>query len=87
MEGKPASQRRATATAVVSIWHHKPWWCQPWSILLTGASVVAASWLLLHRPWISVAAAALVLLWWMLFLVLVPAAWAEEQGRHNQESV
>jgi membrane protein YdbS with pleckstrin-like domain len=49
--------------------------------------VVAASWLLLHRPWISVAAAALVLLWWMLFLVLVPAAWAEEQGRHNQESV
>ena len=24
----------------VSLWDHKPWWCQPWSILLTGVAVV-----------------------------------------------
>lgn len=26
------------APGAVSIWQLKPWWCQPWSILLTGCS-------------------------------------------------
>jgi len=62
-----------------SIWSHKPWWCQPWSILLTGCLAVAGSWWLLQRWWISALVAAAVLLWWGLFLVLVPAAYRAEQ--------
>ena len=62
----------------LSIWSHKPWWCQPWSILLTGVAVVTISWLLFGRWWLSVVAAIAVLLWWGLFLVLVPAAWRQE---------
>ncbi|MEX1323347.1 MAG: DUF6737 family protein, partial [Synechococcaceae cyanobacterium] len=31
----------------------KPWWCQPWSIVLTGLSGIGASWLVLHRWWIT----------------------------------
>ena len=58
-----------------TIWQHKPWWCQPWSIVLTGVVVVAGSWLILHRWWISAVVAAVVLVWWCLFLVLVPAAY------------
>lgn len=58
-----------------TIWQQKPWWCQPWSILLTGVAVVVSSWLLLHRWWISAPAAAAVLVWWWLFLVLVPGAY------------
>ncbi|MCX5945079.1 MAG: hypothetical protein NTZ53_07165 [Cyanobacteria bacterium] len=61
-----------------SLWALKPWWCQPWSILLTGIAAIAGSWLLLGRLWITIPCAALVLLWWWLFLVLVPAAYRSE---------
>jgi hypothetical protein len=62
----------------LSIWSHKPWWCQPWSILLTGVAVATSSWLLFGRWWLSLLVAVGVLLWWGLFLVLVPAAWRQE---------
>ncbi len=58
-----------------SLWSHKPWWCQPWSILLTGVVVPVGSWLLLGRWWITAPLAGAVLLWWGLFLVLAPAAY------------
>jgi hypothetical protein len=61
-----------------SLWSLKPWWCQPWSILLTGMVVVAASWLLVGRWWLSLVVATGVGAWWMLFLVLVPAAYRAE---------
>ena len=63
-----------------SIWSHKPWWCQPWSILLTGVGVVGCSWWWLRIWWISAPLAAAVLLWWWLFLVVVPAAYRAEQA-------
>ena len=52
-------------TAAESFWQHKPWWCQPWSILSTGLLAMAASWWLLHIWWISVPVALLVLAWWI----------------------
>lgn len=60
-----------------SIWQLKPWWCQPWSILLTGVAVVAASWLVWEIWWITAPLAAAVLVWWWLFLVLVPASYRQ----------
>ena len=63
-----------------SIWGEKPWWCQPWSIVLTGVVVTTGSWLLLHRWWITAPVVAGVALWWWLFLVLVPRAYREQQG-------
>ena len=62
-----------------SFWNHKPWWCQPWSILLTGVVVVGGSWWLLRLWWISAPLALGVLVWWWLFLVAVPAAYRAEQ--------
>ena len=61
-----------------SIWHSKPWWCQPWTILLTGLMAIGGSWLLLHRWWISAPVALGVLLWWWLFLRVVPRAYQAE---------
>ena len=58
-----------------AFWSLKPWWCQPWSILLTGVLAIAGSWFLLHRWWISAPVAVAVLAWWGLFLVVVPAAY------------
>ena len=61
-----------------SLWNHKPWWCQPWSILLTGVVVVGGSWWLLRLWWISAPLTLGVLIWWWLFLVAVPAAYRAE---------
>lgn len=62
----------APAPGAVTIWQLKPWWCQPWSILLTGVLLIAGSWFWPGRWWLTVPLAAGVLLWWWLFLVLMP---------------
>jgi hypothetical protein len=69
-----------------SLWSHKPWWCQPWTIVLSGVVAVAGSWLLLQRWWISVPLAVAVLLWWGLFLVVVPAAYRSQAQNTNQNT-
>ncbi|MEM9091115.1 MAG: DUF6737 family protein [Cyanobacteria bacterium P01_F01_bin.53] len=72
-----------------SMWQAKPWWCQPWSIVLTGLAIPTGSWLLLHRLWITLPVMAVIAAWWVLFLGLVPAQYAamvrESQG--NPEAV
>jgi hypothetical protein len=70
----------STERPVVSIWQLKPWWCQPWSILLTGVVVILGSWAALQLWWFTAAAAVVIGAWWALFLVLVPAAWKQEQS-------
>jgi len=59
-----------------SMWELKPWWCQPWSIILTGMVIPTASWVLLHRLWITLPATGVIIVWWMLFLVIVPTQYA-----------
>jgi len=61
------------------IWSAKPWWCQPWSIVLTGFAVPAVTWLLLGRWWITAPVVVGVLVWWWLFLVAVPRAYRQQQ--------
>ena len=60
--------------SVPSFWSLKPWWCQPWSILLTGVGAIVGSWVLLHWLWLTALVAVAVSAWWLLFLVLVPRA-------------
>lgn len=65
----------------INPWSYKPWWCQPWSILLTGNGLIAGSWGLGHRVWLTVLVALPVLAWMGFFLLLWPRlvrqAWAE----------
>lgn len=70
--------------SVETLWQLKPWWCQPWSILLTGVAVVTLSWLWLKLWWLTLTAAAGVLAWWGLFLVLVPRAWREASAADSE---
>jgi len=56
----------------LSPWDYKPWWCQPWSIVLTGVGFIVGSWLLLHRLWVTGLVAVPVLSWMGFFLVLWP---------------
>ena len=60
-----------------SLWTSKPWWCQPWSIVATGLVAMAGSWIVMHRWWITVPVSLAVVLWWAVFLVLVPRAYLE----------
>jgi hypothetical protein len=58
----------------VNIWHYKPWWCQPWSIVLTGVGLIGGSWLLLGLVWLTVLVALPVLAWMGFFLLVYPKA-------------
>jgi hypothetical protein len=63
-----------------SFWQAKPGWCQPWTIVATGAGISLASWVLLQRWWITAPVVGAVLVWWWLFLVLVPAGYEATGG-------
>lgn len=68
------SDPNAIPSTADSPWNHKPWWCQPWSIVLTGVGLMAASWLLFHAIWITTLVAIPVLAWMGFFLILWPDA-------------
>jgi hypothetical protein len=53
-------------------WSLKPWWCQPWTILLTGSIAIIGSWFALQIWWLTAGVALLVIAWWSLFLLIVP---------------
>ncbi|MEQ9671693.1 DUF6737 family protein [Coleofasciculus sp. G2-EDA-02] len=53
-------------------WNYKPWWCQPWSILLTGVVIITGSWVLAKTLWITVIVTTPILVWWFYFLWLWP---------------
>jgi hypothetical protein len=55
-----------------NVWKYKPWWCQPWSILLTGAVILVGGWKLTHNVWLVLGLSTLISLWWGYFLLLYP---------------
>lgn len=61
----------------INVWDYKPGWCQPWSIILTGMTIVAGSWLVLHNIWITIAVSLAIIAWWVYFLLIYPKAFAQ----------
>ena len=55
-----------------SFWDEKPYWCQPWSIIMFGVLVIILSWELFSKIIISSILGCFVLVWWIVFLILVP---------------
>lgn len=77
-----------TSQKPISVWQYKPWWCQPWSILLTGTTLISASWLLFHKIWLTILVSIPLLTWMGFFLLIYPKAYMEmirEQGTGNGE--
>jgi len=70
----------------VSVWSYKPWWCQPWSILLTGVSLIGGSWLVFHRLWISGGVAVPVLLWMNYFLLMYPRSFQQAMQQSSPQA-
>jgi hypothetical protein len=54
------------------IWSQKPFWCQPWTIVLTGFLIIIGSWLPFHRWWITAPVSGAIGLWWWTFLIVMP---------------
>lgn len=54
------------------LWQFKPWWCQPWTIILTGIIIITGSWLIFHKIWLTLIVGIPIVVWWAYFLVLVP---------------
>ncbi|MBD2465336.1 hypothetical protein H6G89_30455 [Oscillatoria sp. FACHB-1407] len=68
-----------------SVWHYKPWWCQPWSIVSTGATIVSGSWLLFHKVWITLLVAVPILTWMGFFLLVYPRLFAQAMSEEIQK--
>ena len=64
---KPMSEQKP-----LSPWNYKPWWCQPWSILLTGLTLISGSWLVFKTIWFTVLVAIPILVWMGFFLLIWP---------------
>jgi hypothetical protein len=62
-----------------SVWQYKPWWCQPWSILLTGITLIGGSWLIFKIIWLTIIIA-IPILTWMIFFVIIYPRLAMENG-------
>ncbi len=56
----------------VNVWDYKPWWCQPWSILLTGITIVGASWIIFKIIWLTILVTIPILTWMGFFLLVYP---------------
>jgi len=61
------SERQTT-----SPWKYKPWWCQPWSIVLTGVTLVTGIWLIFKIVWLTILVAIPLLIWMGFFLLIWP---------------
>lgn len=54
-------------------WDYKPWWCQPWSILLTGTILISGSWLIWRIVWLTLVISIPILTWMGFFLLIWPS--------------
>ncbi len=65
------------------VWGYKPWWCQPWSIVLTGLAIITGSWIVFKLVWLAVLVAIPITVWMVYFVILYPKAFKafmNEQG-------
>lgn len=60
-----------------SMWDMKPWWCQPWSIILTGVILPILAWCVSHSLWLLIPFTGVILAWWFIFLYAVPKSYTE----------
>lgn len=69
----------------LNVWALKPWWCQPWSIVLTTLGAILGSWFLGHRLWITLLVAIPMLTWMIFFVGVYPGLLQKlyEQERLN----
>jgi hypothetical protein len=61
-----------TVQKPINPWNYKPWWCQPWSIMLTGTILISGSWFIWRTVWLSLLISLPILAWMGFFLLIWP---------------
>ncbi|WP_420063646.1 DUF6737 family protein [Prochlorococcus marinus] len=56
----------------ISFWSGKPFWCRPWSILLTGLVIIISTYFFIEILFVDILITSLIIIWWVLFLYYVP---------------
>ncbi|MEA5569537.1 DUF6737 family protein [Calothrix sp. UHCC 0171] len=70
----------------LNVWNYKPWWCQPWSILLTTVAIISTSWLIFKIIWLTIIVAIPVLTWMIFFIFIYPKLIASSGILNTDES-
>ncbi len=60
-----------------NFWNSKPYWCQPWTIISFGTLVLIFIWTLFKNLIITSIFGIFILIWWILFLIIVPNLYQE----------
>jgi len=56
-------------------WDLKPYWCQPWSIILFGNFAIISSWIFFNNIIITSILASIIIIWWVVFLIIAPRSY------------
>ena len=64
----------------LSYWGAKPFWCQPWTILLTGLIIIVFTTWWPSILWVTIFLTFVIFLWWFLFLIVAPRAYYEQNN-------
>ena len=56
-------------------WDLKPFWCQPWSIVVFGITLIVFISIEFHNIILSLIISSFISIWWILFLVIVPLSY------------
>jgi ABC-type transport system involved in cytochrome c biogenesis permease subunit len=67
----------------ISPWKYKPWWCQPWSIIMTTITLISGSWLVFKIMWLTILVAIPLLIWMGFFLLIWPQMMVESGLLNN----
>ncbi len=67
-------------------WAEKSWWCQPWTILLSGFIFILVSWNLFHLFFLTGFLAFLIFLWWLLFLLIAPSLYERQISPSDKQT-
>jgi hypothetical protein len=69
----------------LNLWNYKPWWCQPWSIILTGMAMIATSWATFQSLWLTIPISLAIIVWWTYFLIILPKLLQHSQILENKQ--
>jgi hypothetical protein len=78
-------QKANASSSSSSVWKTKPFWCQPWTIVLFGVFCVSLPTLVFDWKFVSVAVAVPISAWWYVFLVLYPKSYASSSFEEKEE--
>ncbi len=67
-------------------WKVKPFWCQPWSIVLTGILILLTLYTISSNIYLRVLGSLTLFAWWYLFLYLAPISYNDYLISSNKDN-